>query len=177
MDCSSLSTNSTYISDNSAYEDTKEPCKTGLNNNTEDLLYTLNTPVNDDTLHEHRNTSSNHPRRPPDRSHSRGKRLESINEDSECFSSVIRNGSISSMSFTATPFSGFQVPEATVVPVSDKKGCRTKRLSAKEAIPVMPLSLAVLCLIFNILIPGSGKVTHTCPLINLYIFVFGLFVL
>jgi len=141
--------------------DTKEACKTGLNNNnTEDMLYmyALNTPISDDSLlHEPRNNTTNHTRRVPDSHTSRSKRLESINEDSECFSSVIRSGSISSMSFTATPFSGFQVPEATVVTVNDKKGRKAKRLSVKEAIPVMPPCLAVLCFIFNVFIPGSGK--------------------
>lgn len=156
MELSSVPTIGTIISD--ARPDTKEQSKTGLNNNTEDALYTLNTPTNDDgTLHEPRNSPSNHSRRVPD-SHNRAKRLESINEDSECFSSVIRSGSISSMSFTATPFSGFQVPEATIVPENDKKGRGVKRLSVKEAIPIMPPSLAVLCLVLNVLIPGSGEI-------------------
>ncbi|KAK3753622.1 hypothetical protein QZH41_014729 [Actinostola sp. cb2023] len=143
--------------------DTKDPHKTGLNNNSEDVLYTctLNTPTNDDanTLHEPLNNPSNHSstRRVPD-THSRGKRLESINEDSECFSSVVRSGSISSMSFTATPFSGFQVPETTIVPVHNRKGRGTKRLTPREAIPVMPPPVAVLCLILNIVIPGSGTI-------------------
>lgn len=57
-----------------------------------------------------------------------------------------------------TPFPGFQIPNETVVPQEDSAtaGKRKKGISAKDAIPVLPRSVAIVCLILNILIPGSG---------------------
>ncbi|KAJ7365426.1 hypothetical protein OS493_005533 [Desmophyllum pertusum] len=57
-----------------------------------------------------------------------------------------------------TPFPGFQIPNETVIPkeYSARKG--NTGISAQEAIPVLPRSVAIICLILNILIPGSGTV-------------------
>lgn len=58
-----------------------------------------------------------------------------------------------------TPFHGFVPPEMTVVP--DKKSPVNKKsfvVSFRAAIPVMPLPVAVLCLILNIFVPGLGTV-------------------
>lgn len=59
-----------------------------------------------------------------------------------------------------TPFPGFQIPNETIIPkeYSARKG--NTGISAQEAIPVLPRSVAIICLILNILIPGSGK--HPC---------------
>lgn len=146
-------------------QDTKDSSKNGLNNNAEDMsMYTptLNTPSIDDnnTLHEPRTTQPmNHSSsRRKSESQGRGRRLVSINEDSECFTSVIRSTSTSTMSFSP-PFSGFQVPEATVVSNSanERKGRGNVNLSFRKAIPIMPRAIAIICLIFNIAIPGTGK--------------------
>ncbi|KAL9955040.1 hypothetical protein ACROYT_G042644 [Oculina patagonica] len=59
-----------------------------------------------------------------------------------------------------TPFPGFQIPNETVIPLEDSAiaGKRKKGISAQEAIPVLPRSAAITCLILNIFIPGSGTV-------------------
>lgn len=123
---------------------------------------TLNTPSIDDsnTRHEPRTTqsSSHSSSRRKSESQGRGRRLESINEDSECFTSVIRSTSTSTMSLSP-PFQGFQVPAATIVSnnVNERKGRGNVNLSFRKAIPIMPPAIAIICLIFNIAIPGTGK--------------------
>ena len=59
-----------------------------------------------------------------------------------------------------TPFPGFQIPNETVIPQEDfaTAGKRKKGVSAQEAIPVLPRSAAIACLILNIVIPGSGRI-------------------
>ncbi|RMX45567.1 hypothetical protein pdam_00013104 [Pocillopora damicornis] len=69
----------------------------------------------------------------------------------------------SSSSATAglyTPFPGFQIPNETIIPKEDPATVvkRKQTISAKDAIPVLPRPVAIVCLIFNILIPGSGTV-------------------
>ena len=70
----------------------------------------------------------------------------------------------SSSSATAglyTPFPGFQIPNETIIPKEDPATVvkRKQTISAKDAIPVLPRPVAIVCLIFNILIPGSGKIS------------------
>ncbi|XP_031565276.1 uncharacterized protein LOC116300534 [Actinia tenebrosa] len=142
-------------------QDTKELPKNGLNNNAEDMcMYTptLNTPCVDEPRTTQTSSTLSSSRRKSE-SQERGRRLESINEDSECFTSVIRSASTSTMSFSP-PFPGFQVPEATVVlnNVHERKSRGNVNLSFREAIPIMPTAIAIICLIFNIVIPGTGTI-------------------
>lgn len=59
-----------------------------------------------------------------------------------------------------TPFPGFQIPTETIIPIEDSATTakRKKGISAQEAIPVLPRAAAIVCLILNIVIPGSGTV-------------------
>lgn len=68
-----------------------------------------------------------------------------------------------------TPFPGFQIPNETIIPRGDSATVmkRKKGISAQDAIPVLPRSVAIACLIFNILIPGSGKIS--VPLLANYV--------
>lgn len=62
----------------------------------------------------------------------------------------------------STPFHGFVPPEMTIVPDSDTKLSSNRKaivLSFRDAIPVLPLPVAVLCLVLNILVPGLGKLS------------------
>lgn len=68
-----------------------------------------------------------------------------------------------SCSSTATPntlFPGFQIPTETIIPSELESvagsGKKKKGITAQEAIPVLPRSAAILCLILNILFPGLG---------------------
>lgn len=60
----------------------------------------------------------------------------------------------------STPFHGFVQPEMTVVPDSETKSSTNRKtiiLSFRDAIPILPLPVAVFCLILNIFIPGLGE--------------------
>ena len=59
-----------------------------------------------------------------------------------------------------TPFPGFQIPTETIIPIEDSATTakRKKGISAQEAIPVLPRGAAIVCLILNIVTPGSGKI-------------------
>lgn len=59
-----------------------------------------------------------------------------------------------------TPFPGFQIPNETIIPKEDPATLvkRKQTISAKDAIPVLPRPVAIVCLILNIVIPGLGTV-------------------
>lgn len=62
------------------------------------------------------------------------------------------------------PFAGFEIPEATVIPSDSMANLapkQKKNLQMKEAIPVMPLPAAIVCLVLNVIIPGSGQLLLT----------------
>ena len=58
-----------------------------------------------------------------------------------------------------TPFPGFQIPNETIIPLEtdSPQGKRKKGICAQEAIPVLPRSVAIMCLVLNIAIPGLGR--------------------
>lgn len=65
---------------------------------------------------------------------------------------------------TITPntlFPGFQIPTETVIPTEETVagvGKKKRGITAQEAIPVLPRSAAIGCLILNIIFPGLGTV-------------------
>lgn len=64
---------------------------------------------------------------------------------------------------SSIPFAAFEMPETTVVPAYSMGNSNHKRKSnfqMQEAIPIMPLPVAVVCLMFNVVIPGSGQLTY-----------------
>src|SRR6218665_319032 len=63
---------------------------------------------------------------------------------------------------TGKPKGSVQIREP---PVSEKRGYKIVKIEQKHgllhrAIPVMPLSVAILCCILNILLPGTGRPTN-----------------
>lgn len=59
-----------------------------------------------------------------------------------------------------TPFPGFQIPTETIIPIEDSATTAKRKngISAQEAIPVLPRAAAIVCLVMNIVIPGSGEI-------------------
>ena len=74
---------------------------------------------------------------------------------------IARLARISTSSTATSPntlFEGFQIPTETVIPVENVSPIKKKKsISAQEAIPILPRSAAIACLILNILIPGLGR--------------------
>ena len=85
----------------------------------------------------------------------------SLETDQSNSSRIIPRSERISCSSTATPntlFAGFQIPTETVIPGETIAGIKKKkRITAQEAIPVLPRSAAIVCLILNILFPGLGR--------------------
>ncbi|XP_073248045.1 uncharacterized protein [Porites lutea] len=75
---------------------------------------------------------------------------------------IARLARISTSSTATSPntlFEGFQIPTETVIPVENVGPIKKKKsISAQDAIPILPRSAAIACLILNILIPGLGTV-------------------
>lgn len=75
---------------------------------------------------------------------------------------IARLARISTSSTATSPntlFEGFQIPTETVIPVENNGPIKKKKsnISAQEAIPILPRSAAIACLILNIVIPGLGR--------------------
>ena len=89
-------------------------------------------------------------------------------EQSTSSRNIPRSSRISCSSTATSPntlFAGFQIPTETIIPGENVTGVGKKKrsITAQEAIPVLPRSAAIICLILNILIPGLGRVVCVHP--------------
>ena len=136
-------------------------------------VYTgLNAPINEQRELEEENANTITELRKTDSLYSKRRHTasgDSVFDDAEKTARATRGRRTSSTSGVTTcpptPFHGFVPPEMTIVP--DKKSPVNKKsfvISFRDAIPVMPLPVAVLCLILNVFVPGLGKLSLTSRL-------------
>ena len=96
----------------------------------------------------------------PDRPHDnlQVKNNGAIKRQPERLSPIPNSPRMSDSAGSGLPFAGFELPEATVIPSATNSSQKRKsNFDIQRAIPIMPLPVAIVCLVLNIVLPGAGQ--------------------